>query len=382
MALTAPQDSPPTASDDPSADIGRLYELYGERILGYCLREVGSRSEAEDASQTTFLYAYRALKRGVCPETEYVWLHSIARNVCRWQRRTASRRDWVATTDSDVLAATATAPADSNDERMLEIREALACVPDRQRRALLLRELHGLSSAEVAESLGLSASETYALLTRARRSFVKAMLALPGRSTLSVNVWPLIAKLKGALMGAGAKVATTAVVASVAVGGVATQRALVDEEEGSGRPSPAALVPALSVPVATHESSPVSLVARAGVRERRSRAESSHSASVAPSEPASPSPPGAALPALEPTSNSPQVAPSEPGSTAPSLPGADDNAPEAPPLDLDLPGVPDLVPDPPPIDADVGDPLAGLAPEAPPLPPLQDDGPLPPLGLP
>ena len=72
-----------TLSPPPSADsgAGHLFAEHSERIFGYCLRFLGSRSEAEDALQTTFLYAHRALERGVVPELEYPWLHSIAKNV-------------------------------------------------------------------------------------------------------------------------------------------------------------------------------------------------------------------------------------------------------------------------------------------------------------
>src|SRR3712207_1082718 len=42
-----------------------LYERYSAQIFGFCVNQLGSRDEAEDAVQSTFLNAHRALQRGV-----------------------------------------------------------------------------------------------------------------------------------------------------------------------------------------------------------------------------------------------------------------------------------------------------------------------------
>ena len=47
-----------------------LYERYSAQLLGYCFHKLGSREEAEDAVQQTFLNAFRGLKRGIVPEAE------------------------------------------------------------------------------------------------------------------------------------------------------------------------------------------------------------------------------------------------------------------------------------------------------------------------
>ena len=68
----------------PAAEGTRLlYERYYDRVFGYCLYQLGSREEAEDAVQTTFLWAFRALRRGVVPRAEDAWLFTIAKNACR-----------------------------------------------------------------------------------------------------------------------------------------------------------------------------------------------------------------------------------------------------------------------------------------------------------
>ena len=51
-----------------------LYERYASRLYGFCLNRLGSREEAEDAVQTTFLNAFLGLRRGIVPELEAAWV--------------------------------------------------------------------------------------------------------------------------------------------------------------------------------------------------------------------------------------------------------------------------------------------------------------------
>ena len=56
--------------------IGDLYERFHAQIFGFCLGRLGSREEAEDATQSTFLNALRGLQRGVRPDFAAAWLYS------------------------------------------------------------------------------------------------------------------------------------------------------------------------------------------------------------------------------------------------------------------------------------------------------------------
>ena len=229
MAIAVRAHPSPTRNAEP--DAGRLFEEHSERIFGYCLRFLGSRSDAEDAVQTTFLQAHRALERGVAPELEYPWLHSIAKNVCRGQLRTLARRGPLASElDLDSLPAPANREVELRELRG-ELQHALASLPETQRRALVLREWQGLESHEIASELGLSTTAAYALLTRARRSFARALSAAGTRPVLGVDFVSLLAKLKALLAGGTAKIAvTTVAVGTVAIGGVAVERAVMDRD--------------------------------------------------------------------------------------------------------------------------------------------------------
>ena len=221
------------AYDRSATEAGLLFERYSDRILAYCLHALRDRGEAEDAVQTTFLQAHRALKRGVSPEHEFAWLHTIAKNVCRTQKRTAARRAVVTGVDLDALPGRGDA-ADGERALLLGLGDALAAMPEGQRRALLLREWQGLSSREVASQLGMSAPATYALLTRARRSFERALTTVRRGPVLGLNLGPLLLRFKALVGGGAAKAATTtAVVTAVAVGGVMSERALVARPGGA-----------------------------------------------------------------------------------------------------------------------------------------------------
>jgi RNA polymerase sigma-70 factor (ECF subfamily) len=192
---------------------GALYEAYSERILGYCLRRLPTREEAEDAVQHTFLNAFRGLRRGVVPRSETAWLFKIAENVCRERRRAAWRRGRVETAqDPDGMAGVA-APSPVHYE-LAGLADALAELPPNQQRAILLREWQGLSYREIAGQLELTEAAVETLLFRARRSLADRLdrsRARAGAEVTSVGGWG-----KSLAGGAAAKVAATAVV----IGGI------------------------------------------------------------------------------------------------------------------------------------------------------------------
>jgi RNA polymerase sigma-70 factor, ECF subfamily len=228
-AVAEPQHSAPA-----EREAARLFEEHAEMLYGLCVRRLGSRSDAEDAVQTTFLHAFRALRRGIVPESEAAWLTAIATNACRSQLRTRSRRGFT-TGEFDLDRLPAATQADFDRRELChDLSDALASIPAAQRRALVLREWHGLSAGDVAAQLGMSQPATYALLTRARRSLTHAFTALPQRAalTLASIVYDLRSHVKTLLGGAATKAAaTTTVVAAVVVIGAS---APIRSTENSG----------------------------------------------------------------------------------------------------------------------------------------------------
>ena len=166
----------PIAVPAPEADLTRaLYEQYGSQIFRYCLHQLGSREEAEDAVQSTFLNAFRGIKRGIVPELESAWLFKIAQNVCLSRRRSTWRRDRIESpTDFELVEELMPAPSRRADE-LMGLQDVLEQLPENQRRAILLREWQGLSYHEIADELELSQSAVETLIFRARRALAQGL---------------------------------------------------------------------------------------------------------------------------------------------------------------------------------------------------------------
>ncbi len=145
----------------------RLYRRHVADVYRYSLAVLRNPSDAEDVTQTTFLNAYRAFKRGERPEAAHNWLIKIAHNVCRQRFRTSARRPHEVALDGDVTAPIA---EEQEGPSAQDIRRGLGQLAFNQRAALVARELEGRSYAEIGEILGLSVGAVETLIFRARRA--------------------------------------------------------------------------------------------------------------------------------------------------------------------------------------------------------------------
>jgi len=233
IAETAPRRSTATVSGgveganpgerSSAAAAAALYERYYDRVYGYCLYKLGNREEAEDAAQTTFLWALRALERGVVPRLEANWIFTIAQNSCRTRVRSRGRLREVPS-DPQVLQEVAPGRAPARDE-LVGLEEALQDMPDLQRRAILLREWRGCSYREIAEELGLTSAAVETLIFRARRSLAQRLEQPPVATrrragVFALDVGSIASGLKAVLgIGSGAKLgAAAAGIAALAIG--------------------------------------------------------------------------------------------------------------------------------------------------------------------
>jgi RNA polymerase sigma-70 factor, ECF subfamily len=220
-ATLEPQVSARASSPEATSAAADLYERYYDRVFGYCLYQLGSREEAEDAAQTTFMWAYRGLRRGVVPRAEASWLFTIAQNACRARHRARGRRrEREVVRDPQLLAELAPARSSSHEE-LIGLEDALARMPELQRRAILLREWRGLSYKEIATELDLTGAAVETLIFRARRSLAQLLSTpqTPKRARrYAFDLGSLGAALKAFLgTGTAAKVAAGVAAAVVAV---------------------------------------------------------------------------------------------------------------------------------------------------------------------
>ncbi len=169
----------------------RMYRRHVPAVYRYALAVLGNQADAEDATQQTFLSAYRAWERGERPRRAHNWLITIAHNVCRQRFRERSRRPAEVELDLDAVPA-------SVDERLeaADLTTALGQLQFNQRAALVMRELEGRSYDEIAGSLGVSHSAVETLLFRARRALREQ---LEGELTCSEAERALSRRLDGEL---------------------------------------------------------------------------------------------------------------------------------------------------------------------------------------
>ena len=164
MATSFPADSS-FREDDVWAWLEPQIHQHGRQLYLFALGVLGNREDAEDATQIVVLNAYRALVRGERPTWPRAWLFAIALNVCRRLRRQASARHALVASTRALLSLGPGSDAPTGTE----ILHALSSLPSAQRKIFLLRELRGLSYAELSERLDLSAAAAESLLARARR---------------------------------------------------------------------------------------------------------------------------------------------------------------------------------------------------------------------
>ena len=149
----------------------QVYDRHHRGILSFCRHMLGSRDEAEDAVQHTFIAAYRDLRASDKPIHLKAWLYTIARNRCLSMLR--ARREQVSIEDvepsTDGLASEVQRRQDLQD--MLRDLQRL---PDDQREALVLSELGALSHEEIAMTLGVRKEKIKALVFQARESLASS----------------------------------------------------------------------------------------------------------------------------------------------------------------------------------------------------------------
>jgi RNA polymerase sigma factor (sigma-70 family) len=169
-----------------------LYDRHHRNLLAFCRHMLGSREEAEDVLQHTFLAAYRSLPDGVGDGVRVKpWLYTVARNRCLSVLR--ARRDAVSL-DQDLVATEGlAAEVDRRDDLRTLVRDVQR-LPRDQREALLLFELGDSSHEEIATILGVRKEKVKALVFQARETLMGWRAA---RDTPCSEVREQLATLRG-----------------------------------------------------------------------------------------------------------------------------------------------------------------------------------------
>jgi RNA polymerase sigma-70 factor, ECF subfamily len=142
-----------------------LYLRYADNVYGYVRSIVRDDYEAEDVTQHVFAKLITAIgkydQRGV---PFFAWLLRLSRNAAVDYLRT--RR----ATPSDEIFGADERVDENAAERAYSVHEALAALPDEQRKVVVLRHVVGLSPGEIADRIGRSESSVHGLHHRGRRA--------------------------------------------------------------------------------------------------------------------------------------------------------------------------------------------------------------------
>jgi len=134
------------------------------RVAHVAWRILGDAEEVKEAMQETFLRVFRHLKRYDEQRDFFGWLYRIAVNVCRdLEQRRRKRRIF---TSLDEALPMATQPRTNDDIALL--RRAIDTLPERERLAIILRDIEELSTEDVAEILGNTPATVRVQISKAR----------------------------------------------------------------------------------------------------------------------------------------------------------------------------------------------------------------------
>ena len=142
-------------------------------LLRYAARMLGDRAEAEDVAQEAMLRLWRIAPDWRSGEAQpKTWAYRVAVNLCTDRLRARKRR---ATTNIDDVPepqdpSASVAGAMMEDARMAALNAALQALPERQRQAVVLRHIEGMTNPEIAVILQVGVEAVESLTARGKRA--------------------------------------------------------------------------------------------------------------------------------------------------------------------------------------------------------------------
>lgn len=159
--------------------------LHEHQVLMTALRLLGNIEDAQDAAQEVFLRLYKYRRRFDAAREIAPWLYRITVNVCRDISRSRRKRSSVSLEDAapEIAGANRDPRAEiAESEQRRIVAEALQTLPEKERVAVVLRDIEGLSTREVARILGSSETTVRSQISTARvklKKFADRILRRP-----------------------------------------------------------------------------------------------------------------------------------------------------------------------------------------------------------
>ena len=165
------------ANGDPEAS-HLLTARLAPRILGYAMRLLSDRAEAEDVTQETMLRLWRVAPIWRTGEAKVsTWAYRVVTNLCTDLRRARVRRPSVTLDDAPEVAdgSRGVLATMIEADRMAALQNALGLLPERQRQAVVLRHIEGMANPEIAEVLEIGVEAVESLTARGKRALTAAL---------------------------------------------------------------------------------------------------------------------------------------------------------------------------------------------------------------
>lgn len=150
-----------------------LIVRYERRVIGLAMKLLAEPDDARDAAQEVFLRAYKYLHRLDLQKPFEPWLMTMTVNVCRDIGRKRQQRRALFFNVETAEPMSCDSSSNPHHEMMVEeerrmLRQALDRLPETERFAIVLRDIEGLSTAEVAAILESSDTTVRSQISRAR----------------------------------------------------------------------------------------------------------------------------------------------------------------------------------------------------------------------
>ena len=152
-----------------SSAFEKLYDLYATKVYNTALRMTRNAEDALDLSQEIFIRVYKSLPFFKGDSSFSTWLYSIASNACIdfTRKETKKKHDSV---DEALQLPDVKTPESELETRQLreDIANAISSLPPNLREVIVLREINGLSYAEIADALDIEEGTVKSRISRAR----------------------------------------------------------------------------------------------------------------------------------------------------------------------------------------------------------------------
>lgn len=140
------------------------------RVFGHAYRLLGNRADAEDITQEALIRLWKFAPEWRQGEAKVsTWLYKVVANLCTDRLRRGSSVDLESVPDPEDSSLSAVEQMQQR-ARLNGLQQGLNALPERQRQAVVLRHIEGLSNPEIAEIMGAGVEAVESLTARGKRA--------------------------------------------------------------------------------------------------------------------------------------------------------------------------------------------------------------------